>query len=98
LESAYAAEFSGMDSFKTYMVGSGCVECSFTGYNGRLGLYEVITISDTIRQAVTDRVSALQIRAMAKAEGMISLRQDGILKIKSGITTPQEVIKETENL
>jgi len=73
----------------------GCPACSDTGYAGRLGLYEVMPISDTIREMILDRASSAEIRDQAIKEGMITLRKDGILKIKAGVTSLEEVLKET---
>ncbi len=73
----------------------GCPACNDTGYAGRVGLYEVMPISESIREMILDRASSSEIRDQAIKEGMITLRKDGILKIKEGITSLEEVLKET---
>jgi len=73
----------------------GCPKCSGTGYKGRLGLYEVMPISENIRDLILNRGSASEIRHDAIKEGMDTLRSDGIKKLKDGITSLEEVLKET---
>jgi type IV pilus assembly protein PilB len=75
----------------------GCPSCSGTGYSGRLGLYEVMPISEEIRQMILDRCSSTEIRDTAVREGMLTLRTDGIVKLKNGTTSLEEVLKETTN-
>ena len=79
----------------TFMQGEGCVECSNTGYRGRQGVYEVMTMSPRIRELVLERVSANEIKKVAIGEGMLTLRRDALEKLKRGITTVEEVLKET---
>jgi len=78
-----------------FMEGKGCVACNNTGYKGRLGVYEVMPISPKIRDLILDRAPTNHIKKQAVAEGMLSLRMDGIVKLKNGITTAEEVLKET---
>jgi type IV pilus assembly protein PilB len=73
----------------------GCPACSNTGYAGRSGLYEVMPVSDALREMILNRASASEIKEQAVREGMITLRGDGILKLKSGITSLEEVLRET---
>ena len=75
----------------------GCPSCSGTGYSGRLGLYEVMPISEEIRQMILDRCSSTEIKEQAVRESMLTLRTDGIVKLKDGITSLEEVFKETTN-
>ena len=75
----------------------GCPSCSGTGYSGRLGLYEVMLISEEIRQMILDRCSSTEIKETAVREGMLTLRADGIVKLKEGTTSLEEVLKETSN-
>jgi type IV pilus assembly protein PilB len=79
----------------TFQKGGGCDTCSGTGYRGRQGLYEVMTMSSQIRRMVLRGASTEEITEQARAEGMLTLRMDGIMKIKKGITTLEEVVKET---
>jgi type IV pilus assembly protein PilB len=79
----------------TFMEGQGCVECSNTGYRGRAGVYEVMPITPTLRELILERASAGEIKKSAIAEGMLTLRRDALQKLKRGVTTPEEVLKET---
>jgi type IV pilus assembly protein PilB len=79
----------------TFFQGTGCVECSNTGYRGRQGVYEVMTMTSRIRDLVLERASAGEIKKTAIAEGMLTLRRDGLEKLKRGITTVEEILKET---
>jgi type IV pilus assembly protein PilB len=75
--------------------GRGCATCNNTGYRGRVGLYEVMEISEDIRELVLSGASAMELRRKAIEEGMISLRESGLFKIKEGVTTVEEVVRET---
>jgi general secretion pathway protein E len=73
--------------------GTGCKACTYTGYLGRTGVFEILTISDTIKHAIVTGASATEIRALAIKEGMLTLAKDGMLKASTGITTPFEVLR-----
>ena len=75
--------------------GRGCDKCNGTGYKGRVGLYEVMEISDELRELVLVGASALELRRKAIEEGMITLRGSGLRKIKDGVTSVEEVLRET---
>ncbi|MFQ5724206.1 MAG: GspE/PulE family protein, partial [Terriglobia bacterium] len=75
--------------------GKGCERCNGTGYKGRAGLYEVMEIGDEIRELVLVGASALELKKKAIEQGMITLRRSGLIKIADGITTIEEVIRET---
>ncbi len=79
----------------TFMQGQGCADCSDTGYRGRQGVYEVMTITPRLRELVLERASAGEIKKLAIGEGMLTLRRDGLEKLKRGITTVEEILKET---
>lgn len=76
--------------------GEGCSECSGSGYKGRIGLYELFILDEKIRELVVKRASSSVIRNTARESGMKTLREDGVLKIKEGITTVEEVLRETK--
>jgi type IV pilus assembly protein PilB len=80
-----------MKTFK----GRGCQTCNNTGYKGRIGLYEVMEITDEIRELIMIGASSLELRKKAVEDGMITLRQSGIHKIRAGVTTLEEVVRET---
>ncbi len=75
--------------------GRGCAKCNNTGYKGRVGLYEVMEITDDIRELILIGASALELRKRAIENGMLTLRQSGLVKIRHGITTIEEVVRET---
>jgi general secretion pathway protein E len=75
--------------------GKGCQRCGNTGYHGRIGLYELLILSDTIRQLVNSGADAQVIREQAIKEGMKTLRQDALDKLAKGLTTPEEVVRVT---
>ena len=75
--------------------GRGCGTCNNTGYKGRVGLYEVMEINDELKELVLVGASALELRKKALDSGMITLRRSGLIKIASGQTTMEEVIRET---
>ncbi|MDT5158673.1 MAG: type pilus assembly protein PilB [Acidobacteriota bacterium] len=79
---------------KTYK-GAGCQKCNNTGYKGRVGLYEVMEVTDDVRELILIGASALELRKRAIEDGMITLRESGLHKIRNGITTLEEVVRET---
>jgi type IV pilus assembly protein PilB len=81
-------------ALKTYK-GKGCSTCNNTGYKGRIGLYEVMEVTDDIRELILIGASALELRKKAIDDGMITLRESGLHKIRGGVTTIEEVVRET---
>jgi type IV pilus assembly protein PilB len=81
-------------SLKLYK-GKGCATCNNTGFKGRVGLYEVMEITDELRELIIIGASAMELRKKAIELGMITLRESGLCKIREGITTIEEVVKET---
>ncbi|HEV7426559.1 MAG TPA: type IV-A pilus assembly ATPase PilB [Thermoanaerobaculia bacterium] len=79
----------------TVYKGRGCDKCNSTGYKGRVALIEVMVIDDTIRDLILSGGTAIDIRRRANENGMISLRRSGLIKIKDGTTTIEEVVRET---
>src|SRR5437762_2206978 len=75
--------------------GAGCDTCSGSGYKGRQGLYEVMAMTSAVRRMVLKGGSTEELREQAVKDGMLTLRMDGMLKVKRGITTLEEVVKET---
>jgi type IV pilus assembly protein PilB len=75
--------------------GAGCEGCLGTGYKGRAGLYEVMAMSPELRRMVLRGASTAELRTQAIREGMLTLRMDGMKKIETGVTTLEEVVKET---
>jgi type IV pilus assembly protein PilB len=79
----------------TAMKGAGCEVCSGRGYKGRVGLYEVLEMSETLKDMILTGASAIELREQAQKEGMITLRRSGCRKILDGVTTIDEVVRET---
>jgi type IV pilus assembly protein PilB len=77
------------------MKGAGCDRCNNTGYKGRVGLYEVMEIAEELRELILVGASGLELRRKAIDEGMITLRNSGLRKVKEGMTTIEEVVRET---
>src|SRR5215831_980735 len=79
----------------TPMKGAGCEKCNKTGYKGRVGLYEVLEVSEELRELVLVGASGLELRRKAIEEGMITLRRSGLRKVMEGVTSIEEVVRET---
>jgi len=79
----------------TFMKGVGCDGCNGTGYRGRAGLYEVMALTPELRRMILRGDSSADLKQQAVSEGMLTLRMDGLDKIKQGVTTLEEVVKET---
>jgi type IV pilus assembly protein PilB len=75
--------------------GRGCTACNNTGFKGRIGLYEVMEVTDELRELIIIGASAMELRRKAIDVGMITLRESGLCKIREGVTTIEEVVKET---
>jgi type IV pilus assembly protein PilB len=80
---------------KQFFYGKGCELCNNTGYKGRFGLYEIMTLDDDIRDMIIKHASTQLLRVEAKKRGMRTLRQSGLLAIYDGISTIEEVVRET---
>ncbi len=75
--------------------GAGCTQCSGTGYKGRIAIYEVMPMTDPIRDAVLSGASSAEIKRAAIEGGMSTLRRSGLTKIAEGVTTVEEVLRIT---
>jgi type IV pilus assembly protein PilB len=84
------------DKDKKFFKGKGCSACKDTGYKGRIGIFELLVINEQIRKLIVDKASSDIIKRAAVETGMKSLRDDGLDKVLKGITTPEEVIKATQ--
>jgi type IV pilus assembly protein PilB len=100
-EAKYPAEYLaasgivGEDAVMTFYKGKGCDKCNGSGYKGRAGLYEVMAMSTELRKLIMHGASADELRDQGLKEGMLTLRMDGMKKVARGVTTLEEVIKET---
>lgn len=80
----------------TFYFGKGCKECNNTGYLGRVGIFEVLVVSEPIAKLILSHQTSQQIEAQAVSEGMITMKQDGFLKVIEGVTTIEEVLRVAE--
>lgn len=95
-EQAYYKEMR--EERKTFVYGVGCNRCSGTGYLGRLAVFEILRLSHEIRRLVSSGASSAEIRAKALEEGMVSMQRDGMAKVKAGVATPSDVLKNIFSL
>ena len=86
----------GLPKDGTYFHGRGCPACKKTGFKGRIGIFEFLVLNEDIRKMVEAKTSADEIKRKAVSLGMRTLRQDGIVKVQQGLTTPDEVIRVAE--
>jgi type IV pilus assembly protein PilB len=92
LDAGFTAQEAGST---TVFQGRGCSVCNKNGYKGRVGLYEVMEVTDELRELVLVGASALELKKKALEVGMISLRRSGLIKVSQGLTTLEEVLRET---
>jgi type II secretory ATPase GspE/PulE/Tfp pilus assembly ATPase PilB-like protein len=78
-----------------FFEGAGCDECSFTGYKGRMGIFELLKVTEQISELILERATTDEIQALAQKQGMATLRQDGWIKVCTGLTTFHEVASHT---
>jgi general secretion pathway protein E len=76
-----------------FLYGTGCKSCAYTGYLGRIGIFETLVMTDTLRTMVANRANSTELKAQAIKEGMVTLLKDGMEKVKAKITTPTEVLR-----
>jgi general secretion pathway protein E len=88
---AYAQE-TGEKKTK-FLYGTGCKSCAYTGYLGRIGIFETLVMNDTLRIMVSNQASNTELKMQAVKDGMVSLMKDGMHKVKAGITTPSEILR-----
>jgi type IV pilus assembly protein PilB len=78
-----------------FMLGKGCPKCNSTGFRGRVGVFEMFTMSEELQQMVYENASLVALRNKSKEMGMRTMREDGIRKVIAGVTTPEEVLHST---
>ena len=86
------------DELKMYFGGAGCNFCALTGFRGRTGIFELLVINEATQQLFLDGASSFELKAEAERQGMIPMRKDGMTKVKDGVTTPSEVIRNVFTL
>jgi len=89
-------DVSRFDKIPEVYTAEGCKECNFTGYVGRIAIFELFMIDENVRRMVLEKPDTPKLKAYAKEMGMRSLREDGFLKVIQGITTPEEVLRVTQ--
>ncbi len=94
-EKAIVSAKEGLDSILFYK-GKGCNKCNNSGYKGRVGVYEVLEITEKIRDLIVQKKPLADIMSTARADGLISLVEDGFIKAKNGITTIEEILRVTQ--
>jgi type IV pilus assembly protein PilB len=82
-------------SMKTFYRGKGCNFCFGTGYKGRIGIIEVMTLDPDVKRLIMNKATEHQVKEQARRSGMITLREDGIFKANEGLTTLEEVVRVT---
>jgi type IV pilus assembly protein PilB len=87
------AAASGLKIFKA----AGCQQCNMVGYLGRIGIFEVLAVTEKISRQILERASAQEIEEIATADGMVSLKQDGYLKVIAGVTSMEEVLRVAQD-
>jgi len=78
---------------KEFFYGRGCSLCANTGYKGRTGVHELLTMSEEIRRLLLNDATAADVRAQAIKDGMVPMWRNAMLKVKQGTTTPKEVLR-----
>ena len=78
--------------------GKGCEQCRKTGYSGRCGIYEVLVLDDPVRDMIAARPNVTELRRYCHEHGMVSLREDGLRKLRRGVSTVEEVLRATEDV
>jgi type II secretory ATPase GspE/PulE/Tfp pilus assembly ATPase PilB-like protein len=89
------AEIPATASIASIKTGDGCESCRQSGYRGRVGIFELLTVNDAVREHIQSRANATDVRQQAVNAGMRLLREDGLMKIAAGATTPAEVQRVT---
>ncbi|AKG54134.1 secretion system protein [Dehalogenimonas sp. WBC-2] len=88
---AYERETGEKKTKFTY--GTGCKSCAYTGYMGRVGVYEIMYFSETMKRMLLEGATSVDLRTQSIKEGMVTMMKDGMLKVQEGITTPSEVLR-----
>jgi general secretion pathway protein E len=82
---------------KEFYKGRGCPQCFQSGYKGRRGIFEILLMNEDIRRLILEKRSSDEIRSLAQKKGMMSLRQAGTEALRAGLTTPEELLRVTQD-
>jgi len=93
---AWLSQLKINDSQVVFSKGAGCAECNDTGYSGRVGIYEVLPVTEKIGRLILERRPAIELEKQAIQDGMILMKQDGYLKVLEKQTTIEEVLRVAE--
>jgi type IV pilus assembly protein PilB len=85
--------FATPRGFSAFEHGDGCVRCAHTGFRGRIGLYELMVVTDEQRRLILEKAGADTLRECARREGMRTLHEDGLDKVREGVTSLSEVLR-----
>ena len=85
--------FDPQEELPTLFRAVGCTSCGKTGYKGRMAVHEVMTVTEDIERLVAERSSAEEIGKIARAQGMLTLREDGMEKVRQGLTSIEEILR-----
>ena len=96
-EALAALRLTAADLTQPLMKAVGCDACQGLGFKGRTGIFELLVITDALRPLIIERASVTELRKRALAEGMRSLREDGIARVLAGVTTAEELVRETQD-
>jgi type IV pilus assembly protein PilB len=91
---AYGHVLQGIGNVQ-FAKGKGCATCNFTGMKGRVAIYEVMPVTETLRDMILKASSTAELREQAQRDGMKTLRQSGLVKVLEGVTTIEEVLRVT---
>ena len=83
----------GTDSIPRTFSAPGCEACNFTGYKGRAGIFEIVSVNEKIRSMISDNISETSLRKKLRDDGFKTILQDGISKVEQGVTTPEELLR-----
>src|SRR5205823_6861812 len=92
-ELAFLSTVGGSTPERGFMRGAGCNFCAHTGYLERIGVYEMLQVTDSVRELILDRASHDELRKLARSEGMRTLQEEAVRLVESGTTTLAEVLR-----
>lgn len=90
------SQFSA-EKFEVYKPGDGCAKCNGKAYKGRIGIFEVLAMNDEVEKIILTKISEADLRTAAKKQGMITMYQDGIMKVLQGLTSLEEILQASES-
>jgi type II secretory ATPase GspE/PulE/Tfp pilus assembly ATPase PilB-like protein len=92
-EDAEVVRDLGLDPGKELKKGEGCYFCSFTGYRGRMGIFEILVATEAVKSRVLKNAGAEEVLTEARKDGFITMKEDGARKVGRGLTSPSEIVR-----